>query len=124
MAIIKCPSCGRQITDRMEKCPYCNAILKDDSKYNEDNIKVTLVDNIVGVVTALIFSFALFFLKQALENSLITPFGDMPVIANSISKTLYFQKGFPILIIGAGLFCGVSKLLHKKSSRPIWSAVT
>ena len=57
MAIIKCPTCGKQITDRMEKCPHCNATLiekKHEEQITKEVIKSSAKDSIVGVVETLI----------------------------------------------------------------------
>ena len=32
MAIIVCPNCGKKVTDRMEKCPHCHAILIEQTE--------------------------------------------------------------------------------------------
>ncbi len=33
MALISCPKCGKEISDRGKVCPYCKAILADEKKY-------------------------------------------------------------------------------------------
>ncbi len=37
MALIKCPNCGKEISDDESKCPYCDFILKQESQ--EENIQ-------------------------------------------------------------------------------------
>jgi len=119
MAIIKCPACGKQVTDRMEKCPHCNAVLKENNTKkinNADKGRVSIADNIIGIVTALVFTFILYFFRATVMGNIYNAFGDMVVIANAISAILYRQKGIIILIIGAAVLCGVSVLLRKKGS--------
>lgn len=33
MALIKCPNCGKEISDKAKRCVHCGYILKDDSKH-------------------------------------------------------------------------------------------
>ena len=32
MALIKCPECGKEISDKAEKCPHCGKILQTKQK--------------------------------------------------------------------------------------------
>ena len=118
MAIIKCFNCGKQVTDRMEKCPQCNIVLLDNNLKKTAKIestKVSLLSNIVGVVSALILTFCLSVPLNILTNNQMAAFGDIALIARAISANLFFKwSGCIVLIIGATLFCMVSVFFHKK----------
>ena len=39
MALIKCPRCGKEISDKAEKCPYCGVKCQEfDSEHEKLNV--------------------------------------------------------------------------------------
>lgn len=57
MAMIKCPECGREISDKAEKCPHCGCPIKDNvikTKVKEE--KIIAGKNSGLGITALVFS--------------------------------------------------------------------
>lgn len=41
MALIKCPNCGKEISDKAKRCVHCGYILKDDSKQATDQSEIS-----------------------------------------------------------------------------------
>lgn len=56
MAIISCPNCGKQISSRIEVCPYCDATLSAPSKQKETarGSNKTLGGRVCSIVAALL----------------------------------------------------------------------
>lgn len=59
MAIIKCKSCGKQVSDRSEQCPFCKTVLiehKTEEVISKEKIKGVLKETIIGCLVAAIIS--------------------------------------------------------------------
>ena len=41
MSMIKCPECGKNISDKAEKCPHCGISKKDIQNLRKTNDKMT-----------------------------------------------------------------------------------
>ena len=106
MALIKCPECGKKMSDKAEGCPHCGYSLKKDSS------KTTL-NNLKGKeIVVLFFMFLLPFFP---DDALCSIAGIMPIsyplfiamqlITRSISilATLLFMSGEIIPYHGWGL---------------------
>ena len=52
MALIKCPNCGKEISDSAEKCPNCGATSEKHSKYTDErkNRKLKKINIVLSVV--------------------------------------------------------------------------
>lgn len=57
MALIKCPECGKEVSDTTKKCVHCGYRLTRNQRYAE--IKLTHIISVIGVIgiTMLILSF-------------------------------------------------------------------
>lgn len=122
MAIISCPNCGKQITDRMEKCPHCDAILlkpKEASSITKDEIKQVIKDNIICVLLATVLTIVVFLIWCNLAVSLASPMGDLAVVSVVYAKNVFFSSTFVLLIIEAVLLCISPILLKKKATLQI-----
>lgn len=120
MAIIKCPTCGKQITDRMEKCPHCNAVLiekKHEEPITKEVIKSSAKDSIIGVVVALVLTLVVEKVWSIIACIQAGKFMGMVALeAVSYAESVFFSKNFALLIIGAVLFCVLSILFKQKSA--------
>lgn len=120
MAIIKCPTCGKQITDRMEKCPHCNAVLiekKHVEPITKEVIKSSAKDSIIGVVVALVLTLVVEKVWSMIACIQAGKFMGMVALeAVSYAESVFFSKNFALLIIGAVLFCVLSILFKQKSA--------
>ena len=56
MALIKCPKCEKEISDKAQKCIHCNYKLKN--KYNSKN--GLLLGLILGIILTIIFFIILY----------------------------------------------------------------
>lgn len=120
MAIIKCPTCGKQITDRMEKCPHCNAILiekKHEEPITKEVIKSSAKGSIVGVVVALVLTLVVEKVWSIIACIQAGKFmGMVAAGAVSYAESAFYSKNFALLIVGAVLFCVLSILFKQKSA--------
>lgn len=120
MAIIKCPTCGKQITDRMEKCPHCNTTLiekKHEETITKESIKSSAKDSIIGVVFALVLTLAVEKIWSIIACIQAGKFIGMEVAeAVSYAESAFYSKNFVLLIVGAVLFCVLSILFKQKSA--------
>ena len=120
MAIIKCPSCGKKITDRMEKCPHCNAMLiekEQKQSITKESIKSSAKESVEGVALALIMTLAVEkvwkFFAMILSGRII---GSTALTAVFFADETFYTKSIVILIVGAVLFCTLSILFKQRSS--------
>lgn len=54
MALIKCNECGKEISDKAVRCPYCGVFVEEDQliKCSECGADVILIVNFVQIVDA------------------------------------------------------------------------
>ncbi|MBQ8502717.1 MAG: zinc ribbon domain-containing protein [Clostridia bacterium] len=120
MAVIKCPICGKQITDRMEKCPHCNAVLiekKHEEPITKEVIKSSAKDSILGVVVALVLTLVVEKVWSIIACIQAEKFmGMVAAEAVSYAERAFYSKNFAVLIVGAVLFCVLSILFKQKSA--------
>ncbi len=120
MAIIKCPTCGKQVTDRMEKCPHCNAILID-KKYEEPITKETIKSSAKASIIGVVFAFILTLVVEKVWSIITCIYagrfmGMVAAEAVSYAEGVFFSENLKLLIIGAVLFCVLSILFKQKSA--------
>lgn len=119
MAIIVCPNCGKKVTDRMENCPHCHAVLIEQTEQTtitKETIKASAKDSIVGVAIATILTIALVLIWSVVATIMAGKFmGNSGAIAVSSARSVFFSENLIILIVGAVLFCVLSVLFNKKS---------
>lgn len=119
MAIIKCPACGKQITDRMEKCPHCNAVLverKHEESITKETIKSSAKAGIIGVVSALVLTFAVEKVWSVITCIYAGRFmGWVAADAVSYAEGVFYSENRVLLIVGAALFFVWSILFKQKS---------
>ena len=119
MAIIVCPNCGKKVTDRMEKCPHCHAILIEQTEQpiiTKETIKASAKDSIVGVASATVITIALVLIWSVIAIIMAGKFMGMETAtAVSGARSVFLSENLIILIVGAVLFCVLSVLFNKKS---------
>ena len=119
MAIIVCPNCGKKVTDRMENCPHCHAVLIEQAEQptvTKEAIKESAKDSIVGVAIAAVLTIALVLIWSVVATILTGKFmGRAGAIAVDSARRVFFSESLIILIVGAVLFCVLSVLFNKKS---------
>lgn len=81
MAIISCPNCGKQISSRVEVCPYCDATLSVPSKQKEsvigsDKSRIGRVCSIVAALLSLVIPYLYFNFQVQSVFSRNPPFDD------------------------------------------------
>ena len=119
MAIIVCPNCGKKITDRMEKCPHCHAVLIEQVEQpiiTKETIKASAKDSIVGVASATVITIVLVLIWSVIATIMAGRFMGMDAAtAVSGARGVFLSENLIILIVGAVLFCVLSVLFNKKS---------
>ena len=78
MSLIKCPECGKDISDKAQSCPNCGYVLNIFSCKNEDDISKAKTGKKTGLfVFAFIFVFAIasgiayiLFFSQHINNNI------------------------------------------------------
>ena len=117
MAIIKCPNCGKEISDRSEKCIFCNAVLPPAAReilvppeVKKQNIKAHMIRYILAAVSA----FAVSYLIGVISAFILSMYGENTknMIMLIISGVL--PKAFLFTILGAVLFSLFYLLLPEK----------
>lgn len=120
MAIIVCPKCGKKVTDRMEKCPHCHAILIEQTEQptiSKETIKASAKDSIVGVAVATFLTIALVLIWSVFATVLAGNFlGRAGAMAVSAARNVFCSKNLIVLLFGAVLFCTLSVFFNKKSA--------
>ena len=131
MAIISCPNCGKQITDRMEICPHCYTVLlkpKEASNMTKDTIKMVLKcggnfakNRIILVLFATFFTILTCSIWCAFAIRLAIPMGELARNSVDHAKSLFFYMPMPystfkLLILEAALLCILPILLKEKAT--------
>lgn len=119
MAIIVCPNCGKKVTDRMEKCPHCNAVLIEQAEQpviTKEAIKASAKDSLIGVAIATVLTIALVLIWSVVATICAGRFGANMAEAVGSARAVFFSENFGLLIVGAVLFCVLSVLFNKKSA--------
>lgn len=116
MAIIKCPACGKQITDRMEKCPHCNTILiekQNEEPITKESIKSSAKDSIIGVVSALVLTLVVEKVWSIITCIYAGKFmGSLALEAVSYAESVFDSKNLMLLIVDAVLFCVIGFIVQ------------
>lgn len=119
MAIIVCPNCGKKVTDRMESCPHCHAVLIEKNEQpmiTKKAIQASVKDSIVGVAIATALTISLVLIWSGVATILAGNFmGTSGAVAVSSASAVFFSENLIILIVGAVLFCVLSVLFNQKS---------
>lgn len=120
MAIIVCPNCGKKVTDRMENCPHCHAVLIERTEQptiTNETITASVKDSIVGVAIATVLTIALVLIWSVVATIMAGNFmGNSVAIAVSSARSVFFSKNLITLFFGAVLFCILSVFFNKKSA--------
>lgn len=117
MAIIKCPQCGKEVSNRTQKCPRCNTILieeEEKEKVSAKNIKTTIKENIINASLSMIFIFATLVVCQIIAQAIASVFlGQFAVEAIQLAHRLTYFCKFLVLMLSA-LFFSVLPLLFRQ----------
>lgn len=103
MALIKCPECGKEISDRAGNCPNCGYPISDDYEIERKNSKHGILSIVIGIIAWI----ALFTAKHWLAFSM--PLFIISSVLGIKSDKKYSIAG--ILISGAGIALSVGMLL-------------
>ena len=119
MAIIYCPHCGKQITDRMEKCPHCQSVLLQQTVQEtviKEHKKTLIKGSIInGVSSVLLTSMVLLVWYFVTLIYIIQFMGDDAGVALDYAKDLFLSKVFFLLPVVALILGIISVLLNKKA---------
>lgn len=119
MAIFACPCCGGQITDRMDVCPHCRAILRQPSApapITKEPVEISARSSVLGTLTALGFSILLLLLWNGLSSVMGGRFiGEFALAAVQGANGVFFARVFALLPAGAVLFCVLAVFLRGHS---------
>ena len=119
MAIIVCPNCGKKVTDRMEICPHCHAVLIEQTEQpniTKEAIMASAKDSIVGVAIATVLTIVLVLIWSVIATIMAGYFmGNEAAIAVGSARGVFLSENLTILIVGAVLYCVLSALFNKKS---------
>lgn len=107
MSKIMCTSCGNEVMNGEERCPYCGNILMLG--------KNTKVSNVLLIVGG-----SIIFLSTFLFSYEVVSFGGLGGVSNNMFQTLKPISAFPILLMGIlGIIGGILGLSKHKSIMPI-----
>lgn len=119
MALYTCPCCGGQITDRMDICPHCRAILRQPSApapITKEQLSISAKSSIFGALTALGFTILLLLLWNGLSTVMGGRFiGESALAAVQGANMVFFARVFALLPAGAALFCALAVFLRGHS---------
>lgn len=59
MALINCPECGKEISDRAKACPHCGAPLRIKKQKSEKSNRQKIVNKVILIVAIFVISAAL-----------------------------------------------------------------
>lgn len=120
MAIILCPNCGKKVTDRMEKCPHCHAVLIEQIEQptiTKAEIKASAKDSVLGVAIAAALTIAVVLIWSIIASICAGLFvGEEAAAAVGVARGVFFSKNLTLLIVGAVLFCVLSVFFKQKSA--------
>ena len=120
MAIIVCPNCGKRVTDRMEKCPHCHAVLIEQVEQpiiTKEKITASAKDSFVGVAVAVLLTIVLVLIVSVVSTICAGKFiGNEAAMAVGAARSVFFSKNLIILLLGDVLFCILSAFFNKKSA--------
>ena len=70
MALIDCPECGKEISDKAPSCPNCGVVIaKDNARTTSDNFKESKTEKL----SAIVYGFWKFILYLLLVGALGSP---------------------------------------------------
>ena len=73
MALINCPKCGKEISDRGEICPYCKTWLKENhseqQSQNTPEIKKKKTNGLVVAIIAILSIVGVIFIESEIEKN-------------------------------------------------------
>lgn len=87
MAIVKCLNCGKQISDRSKKCPFCDAIFighQEKEKMSMKEEKIISKKNIIGSACAAIIFYVAYYITNLYYNNILCAFGIDIIIKTTI----------------------------------------
>lgn len=118
MAIIKCPQCGKEVSDRTQKCPRCNTVLievQEKEKISVETVKTTAKENIINVALSTVFVFVAFIVCSFIAKLLASTFmGNYALEAIQLVDKITFSNKVLILILSTVFFCVLPLLFRQK----------
>lgn len=118
MAIIKCPQCGKEISDRTQTCPRCNEVLikvEVKEKVSVETVKTTAKENIFNVALSTVFVFIAFLACYIIAHPIASTYmGDYAVEAIQFTHKLSFSSTILVLILSTAFFCLLPLLFRQK----------
>lgn len=117
MAIIACPSCGKNITDRMKKCPHCGTALlteKEPLPLTKEEVKTAAKDNLIGVLMATVLTLVVYWLWSHFASiSLGKFYGEIAMVAMACANTIFNVVIFALLVIEIVWLCLLPRLVNQ-----------
>lgn len=120
MALISCPHCGKQITDRMEKCIHCGAVLIEKTvqpTVTKEEVKASAKGSFIGVAIALLLTILLVLSVSFVSTIYAGHFmGNTALAAVGCAKAIFLSKNLGLLLLGGVLFCCLPAFFNKQTS--------
>jgi len=92
MALIKCPECGKEVSDTSYKCPSCGFVIKEPKRSITGNIFKFLF---VGFNGLMLLTIAMMFFgisqSEATENA-----GAVGALGTGVAITIWIVIGLPL----------------------------
>ena len=122
MAIIACHNCGKKVTDRMEECPHCHAVLIEKAEKQKVNkpilskevMKASVKGNIIYAALATFLTTTVVQLGTVSATIIAGKFlGTDAATAVVYAKNAFFSNTFLLLLL-AQILLGVWPVLFKQ----------
>jgi len=73
MALIKCPECGKEVSENAASCPNCGRPIKATMTINEDGSQTSVRRLWIIILIAVILIIGLIILRNKVEDAQLTP---------------------------------------------------
>lgn len=117
MAIIKCPQCGKEVSNRTQMCPRCNTVLievEEKEKVSVEKVKTTAKENIINVALSTLLVFVAFMLCNIIAQPIASFMGNNAVEAIQLAHKLAFSSTILVLILSTVFFSVLPLLFRQK----------
>lgn len=118
MAIIKCPQCGKEVSSRTEKCPYCNKVLIEVEKHESvsvETITQTAKENSINIIVSSVLVLLVFLIGNIITKLMVSTFlGSNGAEAIAYANKIGLSKIMIFTLIGVVFYCVLPLLFKQK----------
>ena len=114
MALIKCPSCGKEISSRVNECSFCGKVLIEAKPQEKVSVKATMQENVLTGIFASVAAFVAFFICRSFVPALVSPLGDYAATAAKQADEAGLLTIIMIMLVGMLFFCIMPILIKQK----------